>query len=60
MDLDCSHKEWAEFIKKVEAIGEAEIEQLLERQKEGKPEPKTAPQIDPSMLYYWQHLMGDE
>ena len=57
MDLDCTDEEWSEFIKRVEAIGEKEIEQMIARQKEGKPEPTPTP-VDGSMLYYWHHLMG--
>jgi len=59
MDLDCTDAEWAEFIKQIEAIGAFEIEQMVARQKAGTPEPPPAPPIDGSMLYYWQHLMGE-
>lgn len=60
MDLDCTDEEWAAFIKKVERMGEQEIERMLERQQAGKPPSAPAPQIDPSTLYYWTHLMGGE
>jgi hypothetical protein len=58
MDLDCTDEEWDAFIKVVEALGEREIQQILERHKTGKPEPRPVAEVNPSMLYYWQHLMG--
>lgn len=58
MDLDCTDKEWDAFIKVVEALGEQEIQQILERHKTGTPEPRPVAEANPSMLYYWQHLMG--
>ena len=58
-DLDCTDEEWAAFVKKIEAMGEAEIEQIKERIANGVKELKSAPQVDPSILYYWNHLMGE-
>ena len=59
MDLDCTDEEWAAFIKQVEEMGEREVEQMEQRRKEGKvAEPKQASKTNPSLLYYWTHLVG--
>jgi len=57
-DLDCTEAEWAAFIRRVEDLGAREIEKMLARQKAGTPEPPPAVEANPSMLYYWTHLMG--
>lgn len=58
MNLDCTDGQWAAFIKRVEAIGEKEIQAILECQKKGTPAPRPVAETHPGMLYYWQHLMG--
>jgi len=57
-DLDCTEEEWAAFIRLVEEIGEKEIQDMIERQKKGTPEPPPPQVANPGMLYYWHHLMG--
>jgi hypothetical protein len=57
-DLDCTDEEWAAFIRRIQEMGEQDIEKMLARQKAGTPEPKQPPPIDPTLLYYWSHLMG--
>lgn len=61
-DLDCTDEEWAAFIKQVEEMGDKEIEQVLERQQKGTPEPPPVAVENPGLLYYWNRLMdgGDD
>jgi len=57
-DLDCTDEEWAAFIKRVEEMGEEEIQKMIERQKAGVAEPAPVKETNPSLQYYWHHLMG--
>ena len=50
-ELDCTSEQWADFIKKIEELGDKEVERILERRKKGQPEPTS--------LVGWQlHYLG--
>jgi len=60
VDVSCSDEDWVAFIQRVEAQGEREIEQMKARVERGEKRIPDPPQPHPGMLYYYQHLMGDD